>query len=50
MCDISLPSILFVYSVTKQFTAKTNAWSKQTVSNGIKFVLPSDTPLDPLKA
>lgn len=43
MCDISLPYILFIYSVTKQFTTKTNAWSRQTVSNKIKFVLPSGT-------
>lgn len=43
MCNISLPYILFVYSVTKQLTAETNVCSKQTVSNEIKFVLPSGT-------
>lgn len=37
--NILHPYILLVYSVTKQFTDKTNAWSKQTVLNEIKFFL-----------
>lgn len=41
MCNQRFPFLYSIHSETAHFTVKTVACSKQSVSNKIKFVLPS---------